>query len=248
MIPPNGVAITWLGHATVLLESPTGTRVLIDPWLEGNPKLPEVVPDLTRLDAVLVTHGHFDHMASVVPVVQATGAPVVCIPEISAYLANRGVANRWEMNKGGTHAVGDFLATMVMADHSGGIDVEGGMPSFEGGGPVGFIIRHEASSQSIYVAGDTNVFGDMALIHELYHPQVGILPIDGNHNMGPREAALAVDLLKIRWVIPIHYGTFPVLAGRPEDLRTALAARRSSCEVLTLEPGQTYTVSEQGGE
>lgn len=243
----DGVAITWLGHATVLLESPGGTRILIDPWLEGNPKLPEALPDLSRLDAVLVTHGHFDHMASVVPVAQATGAPVVCIPEISAYLAHRGVTSRWEMNKGGTRAVGDLRVTMVLAEHSGGIDVEGG-PSLEGGDPVGFIIRHEASATTVYAAGDTTVFGDMRLIRELYRPQVGIVPIDGNFNMGPREAALAVELLGLRRVMPIHYGTFPLLAGRPEELGRELAARGWSCEVLAAAPGQRYVVPERGGE
>lgn len=233
--------VTWLGHATLLVASST-TRVIVDPWLEGNPRRPADIPDLNRLDGIAVTHGHFDHMASVVSLVQETGAPVLCNSEISAYLGSRGVSERLEMNKGGTREIGDLQITMVSADHSGGIDTQPGEPNLEGGSAAGFIIRESGGNPCIYISGDTNVFGDMALIRELYHPRVGFVPIDGHYNMGPREAALAVSLLGLDRVVPIHFGTFPVLRGRPAELQDDLVSRDVPCEMVVLEPGQSLMV------
>lgn len=236
-------SVTWLGHGSVLVTSSSGTRVIVDPWLEGNPRFPAQLGTLEEVDAIAVTHGHFDHIGSVIPLATATGAVVISTPEMSAYFASQGLTNLVEMNKGGTVSTGDLRLTMVPADHSCGISVGESTPHLYGGDPVGFVIRSAgadaADEMSIYVSGDTNVFGDMGLIRELYRPELGLFPIDGHYNMGPREAALAVELLGLRRAVPIHFGTFPVLAGTPDELRVHLANRGSDAELLVLEPGQS---------
>jgi L-ascorbate metabolism protein UlaG (beta-lactamase superfamily) len=236
--------VTWLGHGSVLLTSPEGTRIVFDPWLEGNPSYPADLGAIERVDAIAVTHGHFDHIGSVVPLAAATGAVVISTPEMSAYFASEGVANLLEMNKGGTVSVEDVQLTMVQADHSCGVAVAEAAPNVYGGDPVGFIARagaSEADRLSVYVSGDTNVFGDMALIRELYQPELGLFPIDGHYNMGPREAALAVRLLGLRRAVPIHFGTFPVLTGTPQELRQHLADGAVEAELIVLEPGQSVS-------
>ena len=115
--------VTWLGHATLLLTTESGTRIVFDPWLEGNPVYPFESTDLGRIDGIAVTHGHFDHMSSVASLAEATGATVVSTPELSAYFASVGVGNLVEMNKGGTVEVADVSLTMVTADHSCGVTV-----------------------------------------------------------------------------------------------------------------------------
>jgi L-ascorbate metabolism protein UlaG (beta-lactamase superfamily) len=235
--------VTWLGHGSVLLTSPSGVRIVFDPWLEGNPRFPADLGAIGPVDAIAVTHGHFDHIGSVVPLAQASGALVVSTPEMSAYFASVGVGNLVEMNKGGTIAVHDVRLTMVSADHSCGVAVGEATPHVYGGDPVGFIARLGESAgvdrMSIYVSGDTNVFGDMALIRELYEPELGLFPIDGHYNMGPREAALAVQLLGLQRAVPIHFGTFPVLSGTPEELGKHMAERTVEAELIVLDPGQS---------
>jgi L-ascorbate metabolism protein UlaG (beta-lactamase superfamily) len=235
--------LTWLGHATVLLATSGGTRIVFDPWLEGNPKSPEGLRHLGPLDAIAVTHGHFDHIGSVVPLAAATGAQVVCVPEMAAYFASIGVSNIVEMNKGGTIAVGDVHLTMVTADHSCGVSVGDGAVNVYGGNPVGFVVRlPDGQGGPVYVSGDTNVFGDMSLIRDLYAPEIGLMPIDGYYNMGPREAAHAVKLLGLRRVVPIHYGTFPILTGNPAELREFLNAAQTIVATLAIEPGDSVSI------
>jgi L-ascorbate metabolism protein UlaG (beta-lactamase superfamily) len=235
--------VTWLGHGSVLLTSPSGVRILFDPWLEGNPRFPADLGPIGRIDAIAVTHGHFDHIGSVVPLAQVSGAVVVSTPEMSAYFASLGIGNLVEMNKGGTVSVKDLQLTMVAADHSCGVAVGEATPNVYGGDPVGFIARSAegagADRMSVYVSGDTTVFGDMTLIRELYEPELGLFPIDGHYNMGPREAALAVQLLGLKRAVPIHFGTFPVLTGTPEELRKHMADRTVEAELIVLEPGQS---------
>ena len=173
-------SLTWLGHATVLLTTSSGTRIVFDPWIEGNPKSPITLGALGDIDGIAVTHGHFDHMASVAALAEATGATVVCVPEMAAYFASIGVGNIVEMNKGGTVHVVDVSLTMVSADHSCGVAVGDNLPYAYGGNPVGFIVGLPTGQGGpVYVSGDTNVFGDMALIRELYAPEIGLMPIDG---------------------------------------------------------------------
>ncbi len=235
--------LTWLGHATVLLTTLSRTRIIFDPWLEGNPKSPVGVSDLGALDAIAVTHGHFDHMGSVIPLAAATGATVICVPEMAAYFSSVGVSNIVDMNKGGTVTVNEVSLTMVTADHSCGVDVGENLPNAYGGNPVGFIVGlPEGEGGPIYLTGDTNVFGDMSLIRDLYAPEVGLMPIDGHYNMGPREAAHAVKLLGLDRVVPIHYGTFPILTGTPDELRSHLELAKAGAAAIVIEPGQSVPI------
>lgn len=232
--------ITWLGHGSVLLVTPGGTKIIYDPWLEGNPKAPDGAADI-EVDVICVTHGHFDHIGSVVPLALRDGATVICTPELAAYFFSQGVAsaNLLEMNKGGRVQVADAEVAMVAADHSSGITTSEGEPNLYGGTAVGFVTHTAEGVGRVYVSGDTNVFGDMRLIRELHHPEVALVPIDGHYNMGPREAAHAADLLGVRRIFPIHYGTFPVLTGTPEELVEALSANGSTATPLTINPGES---------
>jgi len=232
--------ITWLGHATVLLTTMSRTRIVFDPWLEGNPKSPIGRADLGNVDVIAVTHGHFDHMGSVVPLAADTGASVVCVPEMAAYFASVGVENIVEMNKGGTIKIHEVSITMVTADHSCGLAVGENVPNAYGGNPVGFVIGLPVGEGGpIYIAGDTNVFGDMGIIRDLYAPEIALMPIDGHYNMGPREAAYAANLLGVDRVVPYHFGTFPVLAGTPDELRSYLDASASKATAVVIDPGQS---------
>jgi L-ascorbate metabolism protein UlaG (beta-lactamase superfamily) len=236
-------SLTWLGHATVLLTTSSGTRIVFEPWVDGNPKSPITLGALGNIDGIAVTHGHFDHMASVAALADATGATVVCVPEMAAYFASVGVGNIVEMNKGGTVHLLDVSLTMVSADHSCGVAVGDNVPYAYGGNPVGFIVGLPAGQGGpIYVSGDTNVFGDMSLIRELYAPEIGLMPIDGHYNMGPREAAHAVQLLGLSRVVPIHYGTFPQLTGTPDELRSQLKSSESTAATISIEPGQSVPI------
>jgi L-ascorbate metabolism protein UlaG (beta-lactamase superfamily) len=230
----KGSSFTWLGHATFLVKTPGGKRMVLDPWLDGNPKCPPAYHNLDGVDLICVSHGHFDHMGSAAALAKRTGATVVANFEICSYLETQGVANTMGMNKGGTVEVGGIRCTMVSADHSSGISTDHG--TIYGGEAGGFVVELE-NGFTFYHAGDTNVFGDMSLIHDLYAPDLALLPIGGHFTMAPKEAAYALQLLKPKAVIPMHYGTFPVLTGTPQALKDLVAGQ--GVEVLVMEPGQT---------
>ncbi|MCY0878979.1 MAG: metal-dependent hydrolase [Firmicutes bacterium] len=232
----EGTRLTWLGHATFLVETPGNQRIVIDPWLKGNPSCPPAFHQLSQVNLILVTHGHFDHMGSAHEVALATGAPVVSNFEIATYLQQLGVASTVGMNKGGTVSFGEIQVTMVRADHSSGITREDGSIAY-GGEPAGFVITLE-NGITVYHAGDTNVFSDMALIRELYSPDIALLPIGGHFTMSPKEAAYAVRLLQPKTVIPMHYGTFDALTGSPEAFLDLVKGEET--EVVVLKPGEVY--------
>lgn len=232
----DGAELTWLGHATFLVKSAGGKTLVIDPWLSGNPKCPPEYYGLDGVDVILITHGHSDHMGSAIELARRTGATVISNHEIVTYLGTEGIGNGIGMNKGGTVAVDGITVTMVSADHSSSIATAAG--TLYGGEPAGFVVTME-SGLTLYHAGDTNVFGDMATIRDLYAPDIALLPIGGHYTMGPKEAAYAVKLLGVSTVVPMHYGTFPLLAGSPEALAALLA--EEPVTVAALEPGQSYS-------
>lgn len=231
----KGTRITWLGHATVLLQTATGTSILIDPYIAQNPKYPKNFDLPSKIDFILLSHGHGDHISDTVPVAARHGATVVAIYELASYLGGKGVANTIGMNLGGTVKLDDVEATMVDAKHSAGAQDEKGTHYV--GVAAGYVI-HIPGGPSIYHAGDTSVFGDMKLIGELYRPRIAMLPIGGHFTMGPKEAALAVNLLQPQVVLPIHWGTFPMLTGTPDALASLTPP---NVEVVRWSPGEDYT-------
>jgi L-ascorbate metabolism protein UlaG (beta-lactamase superfamily) len=235
----RGNKLTWLGHAAFRIQTPDGKVVLIDPWILTNPMCPEQDKKFERIDTMLVTHGHFDHIADAVELGKKFKPQVVGIFELCAWLESKGVSGTSAMNKGGTQKVGEIEVTMVNAVHSCGI--QDGDQIVYGGEACGYVLRLPGGL-TIYHAGDTAVFGDMKIIADLYAPEVAMLPIGDHYTMGPREAALAIRLLNVRHVIPMHFGTFPPLVGRPEQLR-ALTQDIKGLEIHELKPGQSLGAS-----
>jgi L-ascorbate metabolism protein UlaG (beta-lactamase superfamily) len=234
----RGFALTWLGHNSFKLLSRGARTVLLDPWVEGNPACPKELRTFDRIDVMTISHGHGDHMADAVTLGKKFKPAIVCNYEIHLFLEKKGVSNTKPMNKGGTQEVAGLRFTMVHAVHSSGI--EDGAQVVYGGEPCGYVITLEDGTR-IYHAGDTAVMADMALIGELYAPEIALLPIGDVYTMGPREAAVAARLLKPRYIVPAHYGTFPALTGTPEALREELKKLGVECEVLALRPGETLS-------
>ncbi len=234
----NGVKITWYGHATFLYETPSGKRIMVDPWVQGNPACPDNLKNVDNLDAMLITHGHFDHIADAVQVAKsARPDSVVGIFEMCNWLDKKGVENCNAMNKGGTVTFDGIKVTMLHADHSCGIQDDDGSIIY-GGEAVGYLMELE-NGFKIYHVGDTAIFGDMSLYGELFKPDLAVLPIGDHFTMDPRQAARAAEMLGVKQVIPSHYGTFPLLTGTPAKLREELSKRGYDCEVIELEPGES---------
>ena len=226
--------ITWLGHATVLYQTAKGSNILIDPFIEQNPKYPKGFALPTKIQYILLTHGHGDHISDVVPVAKKHGSTVVAIYELADYVKQQGVENTVGMNLGGTVQLGDLAATMVDAKHSSGAqDAKG---THYVGVAAGFVIS-VPGSPVVYHAGDTNVFGDMQLIGQLYAPEIALLPIGGHFTMSPKEAAVATRLVGARTILPVHFGTFPPLVGTPAQLASLVD---STVRVVPWNPGDSF--------
>ena len=227
--------ITWLGHSLFELQFPSGEVLVLDPWIEGNPAYPKAYK-IKRVDAIAISHGHSDHTGDVVTLAKEFEPKVVGIFEIATYFASKGVKNTVGMNKGGTFDLGFAKLTMTHALHSGAI--KDGEQILYGGDAAGYIITGQDGRRA-YFAGDTTIFTDMSLIADLYQPELAFLPIGDHFTMGPHEAAHAARLLKVKTVIPMHYGTFPVLTGRPEDL--AAKVQKDGIKVWPLKQGEPVT-------
>ncbi|MGA2889899.1 MAG: metal-dependent hydrolase [Terracidiphilus sp.] len=233
MVLLKGTRITWLGHATVLIQTAKGTNILIDPFIEQNPKYPKGFVLPAKIDYILLTHGHGDHISDAVPVATKHNSTVVAVYELAAYIASKGVDQTIGMNLGGTVQLDDVAATMVEAKHSSGAQDEKGTQYV--GVAAGFVLT-VADGPVLYHAGDTTVFSDMKLIRELYGPEVAMLPIGGHFTMDPKEAALAVRFIEPKVVLPLHFGTFPPLKGTPEQLAALIDP---GIQVARWSPGES---------
>ncbi len=224
--------ITWLGHATFELRFDSGEVLVTDPWIEGNPAYPKGYK-LKRVDAISVSHAHFDHINDVIPLAKQFQPKIVAIFETAAWLEKKGAKNTIGINKGGTVDLGFVKLTMTHALHS--CAIKDGDDLIYGGEAAGYVLTLKDGRRA-YFAGDTAVFSDMALIADLYKPELAFLPIGDHFTMGPEQAALAARMLKVKRVIPMHYGTFPALTGTPEELASELKGQ--NIQVWTLPKGE----------
>jgi L-ascorbate metabolism protein UlaG (beta-lactamase superfamily) len=227
--------LTWLGHSAVHLDI-AGRSVLIDPFWTDNPKHPEGFEDaLGHVDFIVLTHGHSDHLGDSARLARKYDATVVAIFEIVSYLGAQGIEKFEPMNLGGTVKRDGLAFTMVHALHSSAM-IEGGKPVTMGD-PAGFVIKGEG--KSVYHAGDTEIFSDMALIQRIHQPKIGLIPIGDRFTMGPETAAIACnEFLDLEVIVPIHHGTFDLLSGDPETFRSLV--KRGRVEILR--PGEPLTL------
>ena len=230
--------LTWLGHSAFRIDSPGGKRIYVDPFLNGNPRCPENEVEPERCDLLLLTHGHDDHVGDTIAIAQKFECPVIAQVELRGWLSTQGLSQdpTQAVNKGGTIEVAGVKLTLTHGNHSSSVFTDGAFQYT--GESCGFVIEVEDGFK-LYVSGDTNVFGDMSLIARIYSPDVAVLPIGDRFTMGPREAAVALELLGVARCVPCHYGTFPLLTGTPEKLRELAP---SGVEILAPEPGETLTL------
>ncbi|MEO1986064.1 MAG: metal-dependent hydrolase [Martelella sp.] len=229
--------LTWLGHSAFRLETAKAT-ILIDPFLTGNPSFKGLDREaaVKGVTHILLTHGHGDHLGDTVPIAKETGATVLANADLAAWLGKKGVDKLEAGNTGGTIDFGNFTVTFTNALHSSAFITEDGV-SHALGNPNGLML-HIDDEPTTYHMGDTDIFADMALINELHAPQVGLVPVGDRFTMGGAVAALACQrYFNFETVLPIHYGTFPIIDQTPESFVTGMAS--GPTEVLTPKPGET---------
>jgi L-ascorbate metabolism protein UlaG (beta-lactamase superfamily) len=226
--------LTWLGHASFRIDTAAGKRIYVDPFLNGNPKCPEGEKDPDRADVIAITHGHGDHVGDTVDIAKKHGSTVLALVEVGGWLAKQGLdeSKVRAFNKGGTVEVDGAKFTLTHAFHSSGLP-----DGSYGGEAAGLVV--DADGRKVYFAGDTCVFGDMQLIGRIYEPDLAVLPIGDFYTMGPREAAVALELLGTKRCLPCHYGTWPPLVGRPDELKQLAP---SGVTIEDLEPGGSITL------
>jgi L-ascorbate metabolism protein UlaG (beta-lactamase superfamily) len=235
--------ITWLGHGTFLITTPSGKKLLIDAWVETNPVCPDDWKQRIRtegVDAIFITHGHFDHINDLLSLATLTDAKIVCMFDMAAWLTSQGVGEERIVgfNKGGTVEVAGIRATMTKAEHSSTYSDNGALLPM--GEAVGYVLRME-NGFTIYHTGDTAVTYDMLIVGDLYQPDLTILPIGDLFTMDPRQAAYALKLIRSKYAIPGHYGTFPLLKGTPEKLREHAQEFGVQVEIIALKPGESVS-------
>ncbi|MDX1514043.1 MAG: metal-dependent hydrolase [Gammaproteobacteria bacterium] len=248
--PAAAFELQWFGQAAFKITTDGGKVILIDPFITKNPKTPEnlkSLSDLGKVDLILVTHGHGDHVGDTGEIAKMTGAKVALNADMGHTFGTLGIVPYDQLirfNKSGPITPLDGITvTMVRAEHSSEVVHEDPATKekrvFPGGEPCGYIVELE-NGFKIYHAGDTGVFADMKFIGEYYKPDLALLPIGGHFTMDPAHAAYAVkNLLKTKRVMPMHYATFPPLKGTPEQFKQALGDFQT--EVIVMEPGDKKT-------
>lgn len=219
---------TFLGHSAFKVES-DGKTVYVDPWLNG-PTSPIKVADVESADIVLVTHDHGDHgYAEAVEICKKTGAFFVAINELGLHAKSEGVEKVHTLNIGGSVGIGGVTVTLTQAVHSCGR-----------GAPTGFIVKFP--SGTFYHAGDTGIFSTMEILGELYKPDMALLPIGSYYIMDAKQAAMATKLLRPKFVIPMHYDTFPVIKANPQEFERMVSDLAPGTGVRILKPGESTEI------
>jgi L-ascorbate metabolism protein UlaG (beta-lactamase superfamily) len=227
-------SLTWLGHSAFRIDTPGGKCIYVDPFLHGNPTCPQGEQEPERVDLIALTHGHDDHVGDTVQLAQKFNCPVIAQVELRGWLSTQGLSEDMteSPNKGGTLETLGLKISVTNAHHSSSTFRDGQFLYL--GEPCGLVLELEDGTK-VYFAGDTCVFGDMALIARIYQPNLAVLPIGDHFTMGPREAAVALELLGNPRCVPCHWGTFPVLTGTPQKLKELAP----NADIVEFDPGDT---------